>query len=309
MKTRFLCGAVAFLFLCSAASADLASVFDGYAAVREIGVSGLQSSYYAPTKAGNTLPGYMVSLGPDRVSYPHGIGEVPSPGGSIGRAFDQGVIGMKLVGGDLLIRFAGALNPLTGYYYGGWNTWYGQGDVFVTVEDTLGVSHFALLNSWARDAAGSYRALNGGYFDAAQAFHTGGGGGPDLQGHLVSLSAYSDVVRTGGRGSYRPSYSSGGLPQGLDYRVYAQGGADIGDAGLEHFSVNEFGQDWFVQTWTLPTNWLSSDPVFTLGLHTAPSCSNDQIGMVSVVPVPGALLLGLAGFGTIGLVRKAGKGR
>ena len=36
--------------------------------------------------------------------------------------------------------------------------------------------------------------------------------------------------------------------------------------------------------------------------------SNDQIGMVSVVPVPGALLLGLAGFGTMGLFNRAGKG-
>ncbi len=309
MKTSLLSGAMVLFLLCSAASADLSSVFDGYTTVEEIGVSGLQSSYYGPTKAGDTLPGYMQTLGPDRVKYPHGIGEVPSPGGSVGRNFDQGVMGIKRAGGSLKVRLAGALNPLNGYYYSGWKTWYGQGDVFITVEDTTGVSHFALLNSWARDASGDYRVLNGGYFDAAQAFHTGGGSGPDLQGHLVSLPDTDDVLRTGGTGSYHPDYSSGGLPRGLDYRVYARGGTDAGDAALAHSSVYDYSRQWFIQTWTLPTNWLTSERVYTLGLHTAASCSNDQIGMVSVVPVPGAFLLGLAGFGTYGFVGRIARNR
>jgi len=308
MKTSFVSGGMILFLLCSAASADLSSVFDGYTTVEEIGVSGLQSSYYRPTKGGNTLPGFVQSLGPNRVKYPYGIGEVPSPGGSVGRHFDQGVMGIKKVGGSLKIRVAGALNPLGGYYHSGWRTWYGQGDVFVTVGDATGVSHYALLNSWAGDGT-SYRTLGRGYYDDAEVFHTGGGIGPDLQGHLVGLSEVDDVVLTGGRGSYHPGYSRSGLPKGLDYRVYARGGTDLGDAELDHFSVHDFGREWFVQTWTLPTNWLTCDPVYTLGLHTAASCSNDQIGMVSVVPVPGALLLGLAGFGTMGLFTKGGKGR
>ena len=213
---------------------------------------------------------------------------------------------LRVQGGNLMIKVAGGLNPLQGYYYSGWDTWYSQGDVFVTVEDTAGISHFALLNSWPT-AGASYRTLNGGHFDAAQGFHTGAGGGTNLQGHLVSLSSTDDVVLAGGRGSYRPDYSA--PPEGLDYRVYAQAGMDMGDAGLEHSSVWDVGlgaqeQDWFIQTWTFPTNWLSSDPVFTIGLHKSASCGNDQIGIVTVVPAPGALVLGLLGFGTIGFIGK-----
>ena len=224
------CAGVILIVSSSTVWADLSSEFSGYHVVSEVGVSGLQSSYYMDTKSGITLPDYMFSLGPQHVSYPHGVGQVPSPGGSVGRFFDEGVIGVRVQGGDLTIQVAGGLNPLEGYYYSGWKTWYGQGDVFVTVEDTAGISHFALLNSWPRDGSGSYRQLNGGHFNTAQDFHTvGGGGGTSLEGHLVSLSAYSDVVRTGGTGSYYPNYSS--PPVGLDYRVYAQGGEDIGDAG------------------------------------------------------------------------------
>ena len=186
---------------------------------------------------------------------------------------------------------------MSGYYYSGWNTWYGQGDVFVTVEDNAGITHFALLNDWARDNSGNYRELNGGYFDDAQDFHTGAGSGADLQGHLVSLSLDSDVVLAGGTGSYRPSYSP--PPVGLDYRVYAQGGTDAGDAGLVHSTTTDAGmmgpQTWYIQTWTVPTGWLSSDQVFTVGLHKAASCGNDQIGIVAAVPAPGALLLGALG--------------
>ena len=306
-KANFLCTAMILLISCSAVSADLSSEFAGYTTVSEVGVSGLQSSYYADTKSGVTLPDYMFSLGPEHVSYPHGVGQVPSPGGGLGRVFDEGIMGIKVQGDDLMIKVAGGLNPLEGYYYSGWGTWYGQGDVFITVEDTAGISHFALLNSWPTDGT-SYRTLDGGHFDTAQEFHTlGGTGGTKLQGHLVSLSSTDDVVLAGGQGSYRPSYSP--PPQGLDYRVYAQAGTDIGDAGLEHSSVWDVGlggvgQDWFIQTWTFPSNWLSSDPVFIIGLHKSPSCGNDQIGMVTVVPAPGALVLGLLGFGTIGFVGK-----
>ena len=302
-KAILFCAGLILIVSGSVVRGDLSSEFSGYNAVWEVGVSGLQSSYYAATKSGTTLPNYMFSLGPDRVSYPHGIGEVPSPGGSVGPNFDEGALGIRVQSGDVAIQVAGALNPLTGYYYCGWNTWYGQGDVFITVEDSTGISHFALLNSWAQDGSGSYRTLNGGHFDAAQDFHTQGGpGDTSLEGHLVGLSADSDVVRTGGRGSYRPSYNP--PPVGLDYRTYAQGGLNIGDAGLVHSQVTDFGRDWFIQTWTFPTNWLSSDPVFTIGLHKAASCGNDQIGMVTVVPAPGAFLLGLAGFGTVGLIKK-----
>jgi len=308
-KAGLFCAAAILLISCSAVLADL-SAFSDYTAVSEIGVSGLQSSYSADTKTWTALPDYMFTLGPERVTYPHGVGQVPSPGGTIGKVFDEGVMGVKSQGGDLMIQVAGGLNPLTGYYHNGWKTWYGQGDVFVTVEDTTGISHFALLNSWARDGAGNPLTLDGGHFDAAQEFHTGLDSdtgatiGSNLEGHLVSLSSTDDVVMAGGTGSYDPGYSVGGLPEGLDYRIYAQGGTDTGDAGLAHSEEAAYGQTWYIQTWTVPTNWLSSDPVFNIGLHNAPSCANDQIGMVTVVPAPGAFVLALAGLGSVGLIGK-----
>ncbi len=258
--------------------------------------------------------------GTKHVTYPHGIGQVPSPGGTQGRLFDEGVLGVKVQGGDLIVQVAGGLNPQTGYYYDGWDTWFGQGDVFLTVADSSGTSNFALLSAWAKDIAGSYRRLgvldrnpydgvyndrnlNNDPYEIARQFHMG------LEGQLVSLSTDSDVALTGGRGSYYPGYHGNGLPHGLDYRVFAQGGSSVGDAGLVAGTVSD-GQQWFLQTWTVPLDWLSTDQSFTVGLHSAVSCSNDQIGLTTqVVPVPAALILGLAGFGTVGLVGKIGRRR
>lgn len=245
----------------------------------------------------------MFTLGPDLVSYPGSIDTVPSPGGSTGSHFDEGGLGVKVEGGNLIVRVAGGLNPLEGYYYDGWDTWYGQGDVFITVDDSAsGVKNFALLNDWALDAGSDsgYRRLDGSHFDEAQRFHTGlnldgSAYGDDLQGHLLSLSLTDDVVLIGGAGAYTP-----GSVDGLDSRVYAQAGTDEGDAGLVHNTTTDEGlvsaaQTWYIQTWTVPTNWLSSDPVFTIGLHKAASCGNDQIGMVTVVPIPPAVILGMIG--------------
>ena len=281
---------------CSAVLADLATEFSGFNSVSEIGVSGLKSSYHTPTKAGNTQPDFLFTLSNERVSYPHGVGQVPSPGGSIGKAFDEGVLGVKVQGGNLTVKVAGALNPQTGYYHSGWKTWYGQGDVFVTVADSAGIGHFALLNSWARDGSGALRSLDGGHYDQAQTFHVG------REGYLVRLDANGDVVRVGGTGAYSPTYSP--APEGLDYRSYAQGGTDIGNAGLVHSNVADFGQTWYIQTWTVPLRWLSSDPAFDIGLHKTASCGNDQIGMVARVPAPGAAVLGLAGITTAFLKRR-----
>ena len=294
--------------------ADLSSEFAGFETAWDVGVSGLTSSYHSDTKSGTVLPDYMHVLGPGRVEYPFDIGAVPSPGHhapAIARIFDEGAIGVKVVGGDLVIRAAGGLDPQTGYYYHGRHTWYGQGDVFITVDDSAGISHYSLLSIWARDDMGNPRRIDGSVFDAAQAFHTqGGAGGTSLEGHLVGLSSNDDVVRTGGKGSYYPDYSP--APEGLDYRAFVQGGTDVGDAGLTHGSTWDTGlgdvnQKWYVQTWTLPMSWLSSDSVFTIGLHKTSSCGNDQLGMVTtVVPAPSALLLGGIG---LSLIRWATKRR
>jgi hypothetical protein len=286
---------------CAAVRADLASEFSGFTCVNEIGVSGLQSDN-GTTK----LPGSMFTLGPDLVSYPYGIGTVPSPGGALGSHFDQGLLGVKLEGSTLIVKLAATLDPEAGYYYSGWSSRYGQGDIFLTVDDSAaGVKNFALLSYWAKDALGDYLHLGRSgetCYNQAQQFHDG------KEGYLVSLSSADNIVLTSGAGAYTPSYSVNGLPQGLDYRVFAQGGTDIGNANLLSDSLVD-GRTWYIQTWTLPWNWLSTDLSFALGLHSAVSCSNDQIGLVTeiVTPVPPAFVLGLIGFGTAGLAGRIGR--
>lgn len=304
--------------------ADLADEFDGFTRVQEAGVSGLTSSYYDWAQSSPTaLPASQEVLGSDRVSYPYGIGTVPSPGTSVARNFDEGALGVMRDGTDLVIKVAGGLDPETGFYYSGWNTWYGQGDVFLSVLDsTHVVRHYALLNAWARDAQGDPRTLDGGHFDQAQAFHTTGGeSGSSLEGHLVRLADLDDIVLAGGSGAYAPTYSP--PPEGLDYRVFAQGGTDLGDADLDTSGrASDAGlggvvQTWYIQEWRFPMEWLSTDKYFTLGLHKAASCGNDQIGMLTsitkpitpqddppVVPAPGAMALGGVGLALVGWAKR-----
>lgn len=295
-KTRLFCGGIALLICCSAAWADLTSEFAGFTWIKENKVSGLTSS------VNTSLPGSMFTLGPGRVSYPSGIGMVPSPGyydWAEARAFDEGGLGVRVSDGELIVRVAGALNPQTGYWSTSHGQLYGSGDVFLTVDDLDdGVKNFALLNSWARDASGAVLAIGGTWYDAAQSFHVGG---PSLAGYLVQLTGAGDVVLTGGPGAY-----SAWSPSGVDSRVYAQGGLAVANALLTHSSTTDDGlngatdQTFYVQTWTVPLHLLSSYPTFDIGLHQATTCGNDQIGLVATVPLPGAVVLGMLGMSVAG---------
>lgn len=327
MSTRKLSGTVApCLFLLVVAGAYIPAVagpstgqldaaFAGFTSVDEVKVSGLTSSYYTDIMGGDPLPDTMFTLGTSRVSYPSGIGTRPSPAGSIGRVFDEGMLGIMVDGDDLIVRVAGGLDPQTGYWHTGWSSWYGQGDVFLTVEDDT-ISQYALLNSWVRDESGTPRDLSS--FGKAKSFHIAGDSGSSLEGHLVELTDDDQVALVGGAGTYYPGY--GATPTGLDFRVYAQGGKDLGDASLTHTSVTDYGlgdvqQTWYVQTWTVPLEWLSGSDEFTIGLHKAASCGNDQIALLtsvaptSVVPAPPAVLLGLLGVSMAGWIstKRSGK--
>lgn len=277
--------------------ADLITEFAGFDTVWEVGVSGMQSSYHNDTAkglpiTGPTISNYFPVFGPDRVSYPSGIGPVPSPGGTIGQNFDQGVLGVQVTDDSLIFQLASTLDPRAGYYHSGWKTWYGQGDLFITVEDGDGISHYALLSSWARDGDGEAISLNGGHFNKAQNYHLfGGDGGTSLEGHLVALADDGNVTLTGGRGAYTPSNA----PAGLDLRAFAEGGEDLGDADLTYASITDLNRTWYLQSWTIGLDELSADAAFDVALHTVASCGNDQIGMFCSVPEPSTMLLAIGG--------------
>ena len=279
------------------AQADLIDAFSGFETVSEIGVSGLQSSYYTDMKnskpiTGATVSSYLAELGPARVSYPSGIGEVPSPGGAVGSQYDQAMLGYRLDGMSLIVQLATALDPHSGTYNSGFKTWYGQGDLFVDVADSAGVGHYALLSAWPTDDSGDALDVNRGHFNTAKNFHmSAAAGGGTMEGHMVRMSKDSQVKLAGGNGAYTP----GNAPKGLDTRVFAAGGEDLGDAGLTYASLVDDGQTWYLQSWTMSLASLSSDAQFAIGLHSSASCGNDQIGAVSSVPEPSSLLLLMGG--------------
>lgn len=275
------------------ARADLIDAFAGFDSVSEIGVSGLTSSYHDDTAAGRSVSGdttaySLPTLGPGRISYPWGIGEVPSPGGAVGRQFDQAGLGIQFDDNTLIVQLATAIDARTGVYHSGWNTWYGQGDVFLDVADDSGIRHYALLSAWARDDDGEPIRMNRGRFSDAQSFHlSGGADGGSLEGYLVEFDADNDVGIAGGRGAYTPRNA----PDGLDLRTFAQGGTPLVDAGLMHAAVTDMSQPWYLQTWTFGMSHLSDDATFDLALHSAASCGNDQIGATFEVPEPASAML------------------
>lgn len=292
--------------LVSGARADLIQYFDGYGFIQEVAVSGLESSYYSDTKLGQPVTGpttgtLLPIFGPNPVTYPSPVGPVPSPGGAVGKHFDQGVLGMRIDGGQITFSLASGMNAQTGYYYTGWQTYYSQGDLFIDVRDSGGLRHLALLSAWARNSDEQPINLNNGHFDAAQAYHTAGGAGAgSLEGHLVALHTNADVTLVGGRGSYYAAIA----PSGLDLRTFACGGTDLGYANLAHASVSDFGQTWYIQTWTVQLTDLSNDANFDVALHAAVSCGNDQIGGTFNVPEPSSLLLVAAGIAGLRITRR-----
>jgi len=303
--TAALCAGVFGIVGVSAAHADLVTAFSGFNTVNEVGVSGLMSSYASDTaniapRSGASIATSLATFGPARVSYP-GVGTLPSPGGSELHNYDEGVVGVRVSGGNLIVQIASGINPLTGVYNGGWNTVYGQGDMFIAVDDGNSVNHFALLNAWARDGANAPVSIGQGTFAAAQGFHLGAGvDGGTREGNLVKLMADADIALSGGPGSYNP----GNAPAGLDLRTLAQGGVDLGDANLVHNSTTDGGQTWYIQTWTVPMGLLADSVPFSISLHNSPTCSNDQIGGEFLVPEPGTLLTILMGVGAMAARRR-----
>lgn len=297
MRTNALLTVIVLIAGSTVAHADLLSTFNGYDAVWGIGSSGYQSSYHADTKAGeavsgaltgNQLPSFSKSL----VSYPSGIGEVPSPGGAVGAQYDQGVLGLAHFDDGLSFLLATAIDPRVGVYNKAWKTWYGQGDLFVDVADSRGIRHYALLNAWAHESDGDPLAINRDFHSDAANFHLhGGAADSDITGSLVMLESDADVSLSGGRGAY----TSKNAPAGLDLRLYAKGGSHVADGNLTITEVIDNDKTWYLQNWTIPAAALSTDVSYDVALHSAASCGNDQIGMTLSVPEPASMMLTLLG--------------
>ncbi|GMU19991.1 MAG: hypothetical protein AMXMBFR13_00920 [Phycisphaerae bacterium] len=270
----------------------------------EVGVSGLKSSYHGLPMS-NGAYGALPTFGPGRVSYP-GVGAVPSPGGNLGRPFDQGVLGYRVQGGNLTLAVAGGIDPRSWIPASGYgNTLFGPGDLFLEVLQNDVVKHYALLN----DMNGNH-SLNNATYNTAQSFRYGSG---PAVGELVLLDEQSDVQLTGGPGSYQRGSNS---PAGLDERVFAKGGEEMNVGTLSHYGFSADqplgsggSMNWFVSEWSVPLS-IFGPGALEIALHMTATCGNDQIGgLISIpsitqVPAPGAALLAMGGLSLVGWIRR-----
>jgi len=312
-------------------SADLGTVFSGYQWINENLTAGLKSDYYGETMGTNPpsqgwdgQPTGMFSLD----NTPIFASNQPS-GGDM---FDESAIGVKYEVIDdvvtLVVRAAGRINPATGYdpptEYG--TTVFGQGDVFLTVDDTAmsgGVRQYGLLNFWPDTPIGGSEGV--AHFKKAKDFHVvTADDDENREGFVVEFDMTQppdpgQVTLTGGASAYA---GTGIAPEGLDARVYANGGTFVADGNITNDLYKADGTIttvlaegvWWVQTWEVPVNDITgfdidsvSEYDFMIGLHKTTTCGNDQIGFLvpidegGPVPVPGALILGMLGLGVIGI--------
>jgi hypothetical protein len=317
MKRVFCASAIIAVAVLGFASMALADVS---ASVSEIGTSGQQSSYYANSPSNNDMTSNwfttMPTLSSQLVNYTDGsTGTVPSPGmNSPAEAaqFDQGTLALNISGGQVKVTLTTAMSPTAGYFDNGyWQRWYGQGDVFLSVDNAGAVKQYALLNNMPT-------VLDDGSFDAARNFRSGTGA-TAATGDLVELGNTSQVAYIAGNGSYSATGGYGPDAVGLDGRIYAQGGTPVGDGTLSITSTpNSFGYDgqsvtWYTETWTFAEGDLGAFD--EISLHSATTCGNDQIGLDSglitsngprggTVPAPAAVLLGVLGLAGIGALKR-----
>lgn len=300
--------AVAVLGLGSAALADVSVSVD------QKGTSGSVSSYYTNNYGNEIVSNWfttMPTLGPTLVYYTDAnVGAVPSPGmysPAEAAQFDAGTLALNITGGTVTVQMTTAMNPTTGYHDGSWNEWYGQGDMFLSVDNAGTVKQYALLNTMPP-------VLDDGGYDAARNFRTGGGAAP---GDLVLLGNAGQVSYITGNGSYSGPSGYGADGVGLDSRIYANGGTVVaatafsnGGQGTPGIGYDNQAVNWYTETWTFAASNLGSFD--DIALHSAMTCGNDQIGLDSGlivynranVPAPAAVLLGLLGLTGVGFLKR-----
>ena len=198
-----------------------------------------------------------------------------------GSVYDEGVLAYRIEGDQLVVAVAcgvGAEN----WHQGHSDNFVGQGDLFVTARQGRDVQQFALLN----DMNGCRTVGVDGRWRPAQRFRYT----TEAEvGHAVFLDAEEQIVTSGGDQGHARGENS---PEGLDERIFACGGETTGLGSVRHFDFEAVqpleGGDtmrWFVSEWTVPlVVFGDEEEAMELAFHIAPSCGNDQIGGVLVVP-------------------------
>ena len=215
------------------------------------------------------------SFGEERVRFSGRL--IPAAGVE----YDEGVIGVRIDGDDLVVAVAAGVGSQKWTRGNGGNI-IGQGDLFVTVRQNGDLYQFALLN----DLNSGKSLANEGRWRAAQMFRYSD---QAEVGHAVLLTSEDHVSTSGGNQGHE---RGGNSPVGLDERVFARGGEDTGVGKLDHYEFDAQqpleGREvvtWNVSEWTIPLTVLGDEEeAMTLAFHIAPSCGNDQIGGEVRVP-------------------------